>query len=431
MAISADRCSRAERRGTHSAARVTRPRSEGSQIRSREGENFSPGEHLSDPRIYLSVPHMSGHELPYVEEAFRSNWLSSVGPNLEGFEREMEQRLGGGMHALAVASGTAALHMTLRYIGVERGSKVAVQSLTFAGSIFPILYQGAEPVFIDSERDSMNIDPALVEEYLEDAARRNELPVALIAVHLYGQHADIDRIAAACDRYGVVLVEDAAESLGSTYKGRQTGTTAPFSIISFNGNKIITTTGGGMCVARDSAAIARMRKWSTQSKEPGVGYTHVELGYNYRMSNVLAGIGRGQLRVLDERVAQRRRVAERYAAAFADLPGIDLQPDSPWGLHTRWMSVAFLDRSVTSLTGEGLVSALEDFNIEARPLWRPTHAQPMFAGARRIGGAVAEDFYGRGICLPCSSSLSESDQGRVIAAVRHCVEASLATAGVP
>ena len=374
---------------------------------------------MARSRIYMSVPHMGGEEQSFVADAFATNWLSSVGPNLDGFEREMEQRLGGGFHALAVSSGTAALHLILREVGVSQGDLVAVSTLTFAASVWPILYQGGTPVFLDSEEVSGNLDPDLVEEYLSSAARAGRLPKALIAVHLYGQHADIDRIAESCDRHGVVLIEDAAESLGATYRGRQTATTAPYSILSFNGNKIITTTGGGMVIARDPEAIARMKKWANQSREPAVEYLHREMGYNYRMSNVLAGIGRGQLKVLDERVAARRAVAQRYADAFADVAGLRLQPEALWGTHTRWLSVIYLDPEVHDVLPADVVRFLEQDNIEARPVWRPMHTQPMFAGAASVGGAVAERLYSTGMCLPSSSSLSAADQGRVVTAFRE------------
>jgi dTDP-4-amino-4,6-dideoxygalactose transaminase len=383
-------------------------------------------------RIYLSVPHMSGEEQRYVAEAFRTNWLTTLGPNVDAFEREMAALLGGGVHALAVGSGTAALHLVLRYVGVSAGDRVAVSTLTFAGSVYPILYLGATPVLIDSETTSGNIDAALVRDYLSAAARTGELPRALVAVHLYGQHADIDAIRAACDEHGVVLVEDAAESLGATYKGRPTGTTADYAILSFNGNKIITTTGGGMVLARDPDAIARMRKWSTQSREPAVEYLHRELGYNYRMSNVLAGIGRGQLQVLDQRVGARRRIAERYRQALADIPGVTLQGEAPWGTHSRWLTVLYLDPAECASSPRALMRALEEDDIESRPVWRPMHTQPLFADAPRVGGMVAERLYDTGICLPSSSSLGESDQDRVISRLRQALgaESSAATPGL-
>lgn len=368
-------------------------------------------------RIHLSTPHMSGKERRFVDEAFDSNWLSTVGANVDGFERELAERLGGGIRVLAVSSGTAALHLILRAIGVGVGDRVAVSSLTFAGSVWPIMYLGAQPVFIDSEAVSWNMDPALVAEYLDDAARSRLLPKALIVVHLYGQHADLDPIAAACAKHGVVLVEDAAESLGATYRGRQTGTTADFSILSFNGNKIITTTGGGAVLAKDEAALARMRKWANQSREPAVEYLHREYGFNYRMSNVLAGIGRGQLQVLDDRVRRRRAIFARYREAFADLSGIVMQPEAPWGVHTRWLTVLSIDPDLP-VSPRDMVVELEKENIEARPVWRPMHLQPIFADSQVIGGATAQRLYETGACLPSSSSLTEADQLRVIEAAK-------------
>ena len=363
---------------------------------------------------------MSGREEGYVAEAFRSNWLSSVGPNIDAFEREVSDRLGGGVSTVAVSSGTAAMHLVLRYIGVGPGDIVAVQSATFIGSVYPVLYLGATPVFIDSEDFSGNIDPDLVREYFAGAAAKNRLPKALIVVHLYGQHADLDPLLATCEEYGVTLVEDAAESLGSTYKGRQTATTAPFSILSFNGNKIITTTGGGMCVSKDPAAAPVFKKWSTQSKEAKIEYEHTELGYNYRMSNVLAGIGRGQLEVLDERIQQRQRVAERYREGLADIPGVALQPEAPWGMHTRWLSVIHLDADVHGVRPADVVRALEEHNIETRPVWRPMHTQPLLRDAVAIGGGVSERHFARGLCLPSSSSLTAADQDLVIESLRKC-----------
>lgn len=378
-----------------------------------------PTRHVTN-RIYLSVPHMSGDEQPFVREAFATNWLSSAGPNLRGFEEDVTGLLGD-VHTLAVSSGTAALHLVLRYIGVGYGDRVAVSTLTFAGSVFPILYQGATPVFIDSERVSGNVDPSLVYDYLTEAARVGELPKAVIAVHLYGQHCDIDPIAQMCEEFGVTLIEDAAESLGGTYRGRQTATTASYAILSFNGNKIITTTGGGMVVAKDPAAIATMRKWSTQSREPSVEYVHTQVGYNYRMSNVLAGIGRGQMRVLAERVAARRQVFERYVEAFRDMPGFRPQPEAAWGTHSRWLSVFYITPDVYALRPVDLVQALETHNIEARPVWRPMHSQPLFVGARIVGGTVADELFATGICLPSSSSLTRADQDRVTEAIRACL----------
>ena len=374
-------------------------------------------------RIWLSVPHMGGTEQAHVQRAFDENWLSSVGPNLTGFEEDVAGLLGHDVRTLAVTSGTAALHLVLRAVGVGQGDRVAVSTLTFAGSVFPIQYLGAIPVFVDSERQSGNIDPALVAEYLADARRRGTLPRALVAVHLYGQHADIDAVAALCREYGVVLVEDAAESLGATYRGRQTATTAEYSILSFNGNKMITTTGGGMVVTRDAAALARIRKWANQSREPATEYLHTEMGYNYRMSNVLAGIGRGQLEVLGDRVRARRAVFERYRTQLAGIPGLSFQEEASWGMHSRWLSVAYLDPAATPVRPLDVVRALEEDDIETRPVWRPMHTQPLYAGCESVGGAVAEELYTTGLCLPSSSSLAPTDQDRVCDRLRAILTA--------
>lgn len=373
---------------------------------------------MNEDRIYLSVPHMSGHEQRFVAEAFATNWLSSVGPNLDCFEEEMAAVLGGGVHALAVSSGTAALHLVLREVGVTAGDRVAVSTLTFAGSVWPILYLGASPVFLDSEAVSGNLDPDLVESYLRNASKFGTLPKALIVVHLYGQHADVDRIAAACHEFGVTLIEDAAESLGATYRGRQTGISAPYAILSFNGNKIITTTGGGMVVCNDREGIARMKKWANQSREPAIEYLHAEVGYNYRMSNVLAGIGRGQLRVLAERVSERQQVAARYKAQLSDIPGVMLQPEAPWGTHSRWLSVLLIDPQQVAVTPAAIIQLLGEDNIEARPVWRPMHTQPIFSHTDRVGGQISERLYATGLCVPSSSSLTPAQQDRVIDALR-------------
>jgi dTDP-4-amino-4,6-dideoxygalactose transaminase len=348
---------------------------------------------------------MGGDERRFVADAFDSNWLSTVGPHVEGFERELAVRLGGGVDVLAVSSGTAALHLILRALGVGVGDRVAVSTLTFAGSVWPVLYLGAEPVFIDSERTSWNMNPDLLREYLQGAARTGTLPKVVIVVHLYGQAANLDPIATACREFGVVLVEDAAESLGTAYGGRPTGTIADYALLSFNGNKMITTTGGGAVVARDANILARMRKWANQSREPAVEYVHVEYGFNYRMSNVLAGIGRGQLRVLEDRVAQRRAIFDRYRDGFADLSALSAQPEATWGTHTRWLSVFSVDPREAGVTPKDLVRELDRENIEVRPVWRPMHMQPVFAGAHSVGGTASRHLFEPGICLPSSSRL--------------------------
>ena len=358
---------------------------------------------------------MGGKEEAYVREAFATNWLSTVGPNLDGFEREFSARVG--LPAVALASGTAALHLALRLVGVGPGDEVVCSDLTFVASVNPVVYLGAQPVFIDSDRDSWNMAPALLRRFLRERAAKNKLPRAVVPVHLYGQSADLDPILEACAEYDVPVIEDAAEAAGALYKGKPVGTRGAVSIFSFNGNKMITTTGGGMLVSPRKEWVDKARFWSTQAREPGVAYEHAEMGYNYRLSNVLAGIGRGQLEVLDERVKERRAVAARYAAAFEDLPGISRMPQASYGLHTNWLSVFYID-SDFGATRDDVIAALAERNIESRPVWKPMHAQPLYASAEHVGGDVAADLFANGICLPSSSSLSEEEQARVIAAVR-------------
>ena len=379
------------------------------------------GETLS--RIYLSAPHLGSLEETFVREAFATNWISTVGPNVDAFEQACSALLEG-MHCVALASGTAAIHLGLKLLGVQRDDEVFCPTLTFAASANPIVYQEGRPVFIDSERTSWNIDPDLVAEALRDRAKSGRLPKAVIVVHLYGQSADLDRLEAVCASYDVPILEDAAEALGTTYRGRQVGTRAPVNAFSFNGNKIITTSGGGLLATRDRKWAEKARFWSTQSREPAVHYEHKELGFNYRMSNILAGIGRGQLAVLEERVAARRAIASRYREAFADLAGIELMPQASWGRHTNWLSVFVVDEQRFGASRDAIIGALANEDIEARPVWKPMHLQPVFASCDRYGGSVAEDLFLRGVCLPSSSSLSAAEQDRVIAVVRQAARAS-------
>jgi dTDP-4-amino-4,6-dideoxygalactose transaminase len=283
----------------------------------------------------------------------------------------------------------------------------------------PIVYLGATPVFIDSDRASWNMDPALLEEALDVRARRGRLPRAVVVVHLYGQSADLDAIAAVCARYGVALIEDAAEALGATYRGRAPGTTGITGVFSFNGNKIITTGGGGMLVSADRSLIAHARKLATQARDPAPHYEHSEMGFNYRLSNVLAAIGRGQLRVLSERVAARRRNFAFYSAALGDMPGIEFMPEAPWGTHTRWLTTLTIDPDEFGADTETVRLALEAEGIEARPVWKPMHLQPLYAHAPVVGGAIANDLFARGLCIPSGSNLTEIDRERVAAVVRR------------
>jgi pyridoxal phosphate-dependent aminotransferase EpsN len=369
-------------------------------------------------RVYLSAPHMAGTEERLVADAFASNWIAPLGPHVDAFEREFAAAVDA-PHAVALSSGTAALHLALQLCGVVAGDEVVVSTLTFAASAYPITYLGARPVFVDSERASWNMDPALLEEAVESRVRAGRPPRAVVLVHLYGQSADVDPIAAVCRRHGIPLVEDAAEALGATYRGRAPGSFGQAGVFSFNGNKIITTSGGGMLVARSGEMAAHARKLATQARDPAPHYEHSEVGYNYRLSNVLAAIGRGQLAVLPERVAARRANFAYYARALGGLPGVQLQPEAPWGMHSRWLTCLTLDPAAFGADRERVRLALEAENIEARPLWKPMHLQPVFAGLPCHGGAVAADLFERGLCLPSGSSLTEADLARVARAVRR------------
>jgi dTDP-4-amino-4,6-dideoxygalactose transaminase len=384
------------------------------------------------PRIYLSPPHMGSDEFDFVREAFETNWIAPLGPHVDAFEREFCAKVGSA-HAAALSSGTAALHLALKLTGLQAGEEVFCSSLTFCATVNPIAYEGAKPVFIDSERVSWNMDPALLEAALADRARKGRRPRAVILVHLYGQCADIGAVAALCERYGVVLIEDAAEALGAAYfhpgasgvpssdlrHSISPGTVGRMGIYSFNGNKIITTSGGGMLVANDEALIGRARFLATQARDPAAHYEHSEIGYNYRMSNVLAGIGRGQLRVLEQRVAARRRNCAHYQQALGDLPGIEFMPEASWGRSTRWLTCVLIDPKRFGADREAVRLALAEENIEARPVWKPMHRQPVFAGSERFGGEVAEDLFNRGLCLPSGSNLAEEDLQRVVDVIRR------------
>ncbi len=373
---------------------------------------------MAPTRIHLSSPHMGGTEQALVAEAFASNWIAPLGPHVDGFEAEFAAAVGT-PHAAALSSGTAALHLALKLVGVGAGDEVLVSSLTFSASVNPIVYLGARPVFIDSERSSWNMDPALLEETLEARARAGRLPKAVLLVHLYGQSADIDPILAACERHGVVLVEDAAEALGATYHGRTPGTFGRVGIYSFNGNKIITTSGGGMLVSDDEGLVAHARKLATQARDPAPHYEHTEIGYNYRLSNVLAAIGRGQLQVLEDRVRARRANFDFYADALGGLPGIEFMPEAPWGRHSRWLTTLTIDPAAFGADREEVRLALDAGNIEARPVWKPMHMQPVFSHCETVGGAVAEDLFARGLCLPSGSNLARADVERVAEGVRE------------
>lgn len=362
---------------------------------------------------------MSGLERQFVDEAFDTNWIAPVGPHVDAFEREFAE-LVGAPHAAAVSSGTAALHLALLLLGVSHGDSVLVSTLTFSASVNPILYQGGTPIFIDSELTSWNMDPALLTDTMHKMARRNQLPKAVVLVHLYGQSANIDPILECCNQYDVPLIEDAAEALGSSYRGHMPGTWGKMGIYSFNGNKIITTSGGGALVSSDGDLVAHARKLATQARDHAPHYQHSEVGYNYRLSNVLAGIGRGQLRVLEERVQARRQNFAYYCEHLAAVPGISFMPEASWGRHTHWLTCLLIEPRLFGADREAIRLALETENIEARPIWKPMHLQPIFNSFETVGGLVAESIFEHGLCLPSGSNLSRDDLDRVISIIRGC-----------
>lgn len=377
---------------------------------------------ITPPRIFLSSPHMSGNEEIYIREAFATNWIAPLGPHVDAFEREFCSVVGS-IHAAALSSGTAALHLALLLVGVRSGDEVLVSTLTFSASVNPIIYCGARPVFIDSERTSWNMDPFLLSTEMERRARIGRLPKAVVLVHLYGQSADIGPIKEICDRYNVALIEDAAEALGTTYKGKTPGTFGKAGIYSFNGNKIITTSGGGMLVSEDGDLIAHARKLATQARDQAPHYQHSEIGYNYRLSNVLAGIGRAQLQALEERVVARRRNFAYYQEALGDLPGLEFQSEAPWGRHSRWLTCITIAPEKFGVDREALRVALDAENIESRPVWKPMHLQPVFSQYEQVGGKVAESLFDLGLCLPSGSNLTTEDLARVVAVIRRCAGA--------
>jgi pyridoxal phosphate-dependent aminotransferase EpsN len=370
-------------------------------------------------RLHLSPPELGGQELEFVRDAFASNWIAPLGPHVDAFEREFADAVGA-RHAAALSSGTAAIHLALRLSGVRRGDEVLCSTLTFVASANPIAYEGGAPVFVDSDERSWNVDPALLAGELDAAARRGRLPRAAVVVDLYGQCADLDPIRAACDRHGVSLIEDAAEALGATYQGASAGTRGRAGAFSFNGNKIITTSGGGMLVSDDAEFIRQARFLASQGKDPAPHYEHSRLAYNYRLSNVLAALGRGQLRTLAEKVRRRRQNFEFYRRALGALPGVRFMPEAPYGTCTRWLTAVLFDPEEFGATREDVRLRLEADEIEARPVWKPLHLQPLYSACRRVGGGVAERLFERGLCLPSGSGMTEADLTRVVEVVAGC-----------
>ncbi len=365
---------------------------------------------------------MGDLEQEFVNEAFASNFIAPVGPQINAFEEEFAA-LVGTKYAAAVSSGTAALHLLLRYAGVTAGDEVICSTFTFVASANPIRYLGASPVFIDSDAKSWNMDPRLLVAELDKRHREGRLPKVVVLVHLYGQPADIDPIKQACDKYNVALLEDAAEALGSQYKGQAPGTFGLAGFFSFNGNKIITTSGGGMVVSDDEELIQKVKFWATQAKNDAVHYEHTEIGYNYRLSNVLAAIGRGQLKVLPDRVREKRRIFSHYHSALKDLPGVSFMPEPDFAHSSRWLTCLTVDQEQAGVDRDALIRILEKNNIESRPTWKPMHLQPLYRDCEVIGGEVAAKLFQQGICLPSGTAMSNNDLCLIVDIIKKCLGA--------
>jgi pyridoxal phosphate-dependent aminotransferase EpsN len=362
---------------------------------------------------------MGPRERELLLEAFDSNWIAPLGPHVDAFERELGEAVGV-PHVCALSSGTGALHLALVLLGVGAGDEVLVSTLTFAATANAVTYVGARPTFIDSELTSWNMCPDRLAEVLEQRKRANRLPKAIIVVDLYGQCADYARIVPLAERYGVPIIEDAAEALGATHGGRPAGGFGAFGVFSFNGNKIITTSGGGALVGAKKELIERARFLATQARDPAPHYQHSTIGYNYRLSNLLAAVGRGQLTVLRDRVAARRANNAFYREALGGLAGLSFLPEAPWGTSTCWLTCITIDERAAGVSSEAVRLALVERDIEARPLWKPMHLQPVFASCEVIGGAVAAQLFERGLCLPSGSSLGEADRAEIAEVVRAC-----------
>lgn len=379
-------------------------------------------------RIFLSPPHMSGNEQKFINEAFETNWIAPLGPNVDAFEKEIAE-YAGVKSAAALSSGTAAIHLALQLLDVKGGDIVFCSTLTFIASASPIIYQGACPVFIDSEPDTWNMSPKALKRAFIAAEQAGRLPKAVIVVNLYGQSAKMDEILMLCHQYGVPIIEDAAESLGSSYKGKKSGTFGKFGIYSFNGNKIITTSGGGMLISDDEAAIEKARYLASQARDKALHYQHSQIGYNYRLSNILSGIGRAQLKVLKERVASRRIVFERYKDSLGAIPGIDFMPEWQSSFSNRWLTALTIDPEKLKVSPKKIIQELDNNNIEARPVWKPLHLQPVFRGvpyyAHQPGYSFSEDIFKKGLCLPSGSNMSEEKQNSVIKVIQNVLESPL------
>ncbi|WP_419784431.1 DegT/DnrJ/EryC1/StrS family aminotransferase [Maridesulfovibrio sp.] len=370
-------------------------------------------------RIYLSPPHMGGNEQEYVRQAFESNFIAPLGPMVNGFEQDFS-KLTGFAHCAALSSGTAALHLALRIAGVQPGDVVIASSLTFIGSVSPVTFLGAEPVFIDSDYKSWNMDPDLLAEAVDYYISKGRKPKAVIPTDLYGQCADYDRILEILEPHGIPLIVDAAESVGATYKGRHAGKGALMAAYSFNGNKIITTSGGGLLASDNEEMISRARWLSQQAKEPEPYYEHKEIGYNYRMSNLVAAVGRGQVEVIPERVERKREIFDFYERELGSCPGISFMPEADYGKCNRWLSVMLIDEKEFGASPDDIRLALETENIESRPVWKPMHKQPVFRDNTVFGGKVSEDLFNRGLCLPSGTAMAADDLQRIAELIKGC-----------
>lgn len=371
-------------------------------------------------KIWLSSPHMGGNELKYIHEAFDTNWVAPLGPNVNGFEEDLSQFLNQNIHVAALSAGTAALHLALIECGVGHGDEVICQSMTFSASANPIAYQGATPVFVDSEPETWNICPQALEEAIQDRIAKGKTPKAIIAVHLYGMPYKVKEVHDIADKYNIPVIEDAAEALGSTYKGQAAGTFGRFGALSFNGNKIITTSGGGALVCKSKEDKDKAVFLATQARDNAPHYQHSHIGYNYRMSNITAGIGRGQMEVLADRIQARRAMNKFYQDLFADIDGVTVfkEPSEDF-FSNHWLSAIHIDPKITGKTREDLRLAFLDENIESRPLWKPMHLQPVFADAPYYGGNVAEELFENGLCLPSGSNLTDEERARIAAKVKE------------
>lgn len=378
----------------------------------------------TQPRILLSPPHISGREQDYVDDAFRSGWIAPIGPQVDAFERQMAAYTGA-KGALALSSGTAAIHLALRLAGVSEGDCVICSTLTFVASANPILYLGAKPVFVDSEPQTWNMCPQAFQRACRDLADKGIQPKAAIVVNLYGQSADMEPIVDIANQYGIILIEDAAESLGAFYQGKASGTFGRFGIYSFNGNKIITTSGGGMLVSDDTDALQQARFWATQARDDAPHYQHSEMGYNYRLSNLLAAIGCGQLELLEERVERRRQICQTYMERLGSIPGLHFMPEAPNCRSTRWLSALTINEELTGISANQILECLGQNNIEARPVWKPLHLQPLFDGSAYYpyseDYSLSDKLFATGICLPSGSSLTDEELERVIDTIETCI----------